>query len=92
MNKALKIFLYLLIILILIVAIFYGKNLLKNGKASNNNISQNSNISQNNNTNLSEKEKIEIKSLKRGECLMFAGEEHILTKIDVAEFEKNIIG
>ena len=43
-------------------------------------------------TNLSEKEKIEVKSLKRGECLMFAGEEHILTKIDVADFEKNIIG
>ncbi|MDO5555893.1 MAG: hypothetical protein Q4G09_04450 [Clostridia bacterium] len=42
-------------------------------------------------TNLSEKEKIEIKSLKRGECLIFAGEEHILTKIDVDEFEKNII-
>ena len=42
-------------------------------------------------TNLSEKEKIEIKSLKRGECLMFVGEEHILTKIDVDEFEKNII-
>ena len=42
-------------------------------------------------TNLSEKEKIEIKSLKRGECLMFVGEEHILTKIDVSEFEKNII-
>ena len=41
--------------------------------------------------NLSEKEKIEIKSLKRGECLMFIGEEHILTKIDVSEFEKNII-
>lgn len=42
-------------------------------------------------TNLSEKEKIEIKSLKRGECLMFVSEEHILTKIDVDEFEKNII-
>ena len=42
-------------------------------------------------TNLSEKEKIEIKSLKRGECLMFAGEEHILSKIDVANFEKEII-
>ena len=42
-------------------------------------------------TNLSEKEKIEIKSLKRGECLMFVGEEHILTKIDVADFEKKII-
>ena len=42
-------------------------------------------------TNLSEKEKIEIKSLKRGECLMFANEEHILCKIDVDEFEKKII-
>ena len=42
-------------------------------------------------TNLSEKEKIEIKSLKIGECLMFVGEEHILTKIDVDNFEKEII-
>ena len=42
-------------------------------------------------TNLSEKEKIEIKSLKRGECLMFVGDEHILTKINVAEYEKKII-
>lgn len=42
-------------------------------------------------TNLSEKEKIEIKSLKRGECLMFIGGEHILTKIESDDFEKNII-
>jgi len=42
-------------------------------------------------TNLSEKEKIEIKSLKRGECLMFVGEEHILTKIESSEMEKNIV-
>ena len=42
-------------------------------------------------TNLSEKEKIEIKSLKRGECLMFVGEEHILTKIESAKFEQDII-
>ncbi|MCI9178367.1 MAG: DUF87 domain-containing protein [Clostridia bacterium] len=42
-------------------------------------------------TNLSEKEKIEIKSLKRGECLMFIANEHILTKIEAADFEKNII-
>ena len=32
-------------------------------------------------TNLSEKEKVEIRSLKRGESLLFAGDEHILTKI-----------
>ena len=42
-------------------------------------------------TNLSEKEKVEIKSLKRGECLMFVGGEHILTKIESADFEEEII-
>ena len=42
-------------------------------------------------TNLSEKEKIEIKSLKTGECLMFVGKDHILTKIESSEFEKEII-
>ena len=41
--------------------------------------------------NLSEKEKIEIKSLKRGENLMFVGEEHILIKVECSELEKNII-
>ena len=42
-------------------------------------------------TNLSEKEKIEIKSLKRGECLMFVGNDHILSKIEVSDEEKSII-
>ena len=42
-------------------------------------------------TNLSEKEKIEIRSLKRGECLMFAGEEHMLTKIECSDYEENLI-
>ncbi len=40
---------------------------------------------------LSEKEKIEIKSFSKGECLMFVGNEHILVKIDASNFEKNII-
>ena len=40
---------------------------------------------------LSEKENVEIKSLKRGECLMFVGENHILTKIEASEFEKKMI-
>ena len=39
-------------------------------------------------TNLSEQEKVEIKSLKRGECLMFVGDDHILTKIESSEIEK----
>ncbi len=42
-------------------------------------------------SNLSEKEKVEIKSLKRGECLMFVGENHILTKIEFSKAEKEII-
>lgn len=42
-------------------------------------------------SNLSEKEKIEIKSLKRGECLMFVGENHILTKIEASDFETKMI-
>ena len=41
--------------------------------------------------NLSEKEKIEIKTLKRGECLMFVGDNHILTKIEASEAERKII-
>ena len=42
-------------------------------------------------TNLSEKEKIEIKTLKRGEALMFIGEDHMLVKIEAAEIEKKLI-
>ena len=42
-------------------------------------------------SNLSEKEKVEIKSLKRGECLMFVGDNHILTKIESSEAERKII-
>ena len=42
-------------------------------------------------SNLSEKEKVEIKSLKRGECLMFVGEDHILTKIECSDEERKII-
>ena len=42
-------------------------------------------------TNLSEKEKVEIKSLKRGECLMFVGDDHILTKIECSELEQEIL-
>ena len=42
-------------------------------------------------SNISDKEKIEIKSLRKGECLMFVGNEHILLKIEASDFEKNII-
>ena len=41
--------------------------------------------------NLSEKEKIELKSLKRGESLMFIGSDHILTKIEASDYEKKLI-
>ena len=42
-------------------------------------------------SNISEKEKIEIKSLRRGECLTFVGDEHILIKINASDFENKII-
>ena len=41
--------------------------------------------------NISEKEKIEIKSLKRGESLMFIGDNHILAKIEASDEEKELI-
>ena len=43
------------------------------------------------NINLSEKEKIELASLKRGESLMFVGNDHVLVKIEASEKEKEII-
>jgi len=42
-------------------------------------------------SDLTEKEKIEIKSLKKGECLMYVGDNHILAKIEAADYEKEII-
>ena len=42
-------------------------------------------------SNLTEKEKVEIKSLKKGEALLFIGENHILAKIEAADYEKEII-
>ena len=42
-------------------------------------------------TNISEEEEINIRSLKKGECLMFVGDNHILAKIKGFEFENKII-
>lgn len=42
-------------------------------------------------SNISNLEKIEIKNLKKGECLMFIEDNHILLNNTVDEFEKNII-
>lgn len=70
----------------------YGKSILNNSSIKTFFALEEDNIKiLSNFTNLSEKEKIEIKSLKRGECLMFVGEDHILTKIDSSEYEKKII-
>ena len=41
--------------------------------------------------NISDKEKVEIKSLKRGENLIFVGENHILTKVEASQNEEEII-
>ena len=42
-------------------------------------------------TSLSEKEKIELKSLSRGECLLFVQDNHILIKVESSDFEKDLI-
>ena len=40
---------------------------------------------------ISEKEKVEIKSLKKGENLIFVGDNHILTKVEASQNEKELI-
>ncbi len=42
-------------------------------------------------SNLTEKEKIEIKSLKRGENLSFIGENHVLVKVESSDIERELI-
>ena len=42
-------------------------------------------------TNISEKEKIEIKTLKKGESLMFVGDNHILVRAEASKEEKELI-
>ena len=70
----------------------YGKSILNNSEIKTFFSLEEDNIKiLGNYTNLSEKEKIEIRSLKRGECLMFVGENHILTKIECSDQEKNLI-
>ena len=41
--------------------------------------------------NISDREKIEIKSLKRGEALMVIGDNHIIAKIECADYEEKLI-
>ena len=70
----------------------YGKSILNNSSIKTFFSLEEENIKiLSNYSNLSEKEKIEIKSLKRGECLMFVGEDHILTKIESSDIEKQIV-
>ena len=70
----------------------YGKSILSNSSIKSFFLLEEDNIKiLAENVNLSEKEKIEIKSLKRGESLMFIGDSHILAKIECSEREKKII-
>ena len=70
----------------------YGKSILNNSSLKSFFSLEEENIKiLSENINLSEKEKIEIKSLKRGESLMFIGDEHILAKIECSEKEKEVV-
>ena len=42
-------------------------------------------------SNLSEMEKIQIKGLKKGEALMFVGDNHITVRVEADDFERKII-
>ena len=42
-------------------------------------------------TNITEKEKIEIRSLDKGECVMFIDQSHIIVKVSCSEEEKKMI-
>lgn len=70
----------------------YGKSILNNSSIKNFFSMEEENIKiLEKYSNISEKEKVEIKSLKRGECLMLAGDNHLLIKIEPGDFEKKII-
>ena len=70
----------------------YGKSILSNSSIKSFFLLEEDNIKiLSENVNLSEKEKIEIKSLKRGESLMFIGDSHVLAKVKCSELEKKII-
>ena len=70
----------------------YGKSILNNSSIKSFFSLEEENIKiLSENINLSEKEKIEIKSLKRGESLMFIGDEHILVNVEASDYEKKLI-
>ena len=70
----------------------YGKSILNNSSIKSFFSLEEENIKiLSENINLSEKEKIEIKSLKRGESLMFIGDEHILVNVESSDYEKKLI-
>ena len=70
----------------------YGRSILSNSSIKSFFLLEENNIKiLSENVDLSEKEKIEIKSLKRGESLMFIGDNHILLKVECSESEKKII-
>lgn len=70
----------------------YGRSILNNSSVKNffSLEEENLNVLQKY-ENISEKEKIEIKSLKRGEALMIVGDDHIITKIEASDYEDKII-
>ena len=70
----------------------YGKSILNNSSIKTFFSLEEENIKiLSENTNLSEMEKIEIKGLKKGETLMFIGDNHVLVRIEADEFEKELI-
>ena len=70
----------------------YGKSILNNSSIKNFFALEEDNIKiLKKYNNISEKEEIDIRTLRRGETLMIAGEEHFLLKIESFNYEDEII-
>ncbi len=70
----------------------YGKSILNNSEVKAIFSLEEENIKTlEKNITLSEKEKIEIKNFKRGECLLFVSNTHLLLNIITSEFERELV-
>ena len=70
----------------------YGKSILNNSEVKAIFSLEEENIKTlEKNITLSEKEKIEIKNFKRGECLLFVSNTHLLLNIITSEFERELL-
>ncbi len=70
----------------------YGRSILNNSEFKNFFYMEEDNINTLNKFgDISEEEKLKIRSLSRGECVNFIDKNHILLKIESSDFEKSLL-